>query len=124
MGATLDDATTGTFRTLSAIKSLGFPEEVFSLILECQFPDTSKKFPVLARREFDRKTLTYISETKLPPQFGGQIRENSLYFPGYQGIWLPRQVRCSLPAQPPSRGFSASLHTFARRSRRSPELRH
>ena len=95
-----------------------------SLILECQFPDTSKKFPVLARREFDRKTLTYISETKLPPQFGGQIRENSLYFPGYQGIWLPRQVRCSLPAQPPSRGFSASLHTFARRSRRSPELRH
>jgi hypothetical protein len=71
-----------------------------SLITEFQFPVISKKFPVLPRREFGSKRLTYILENEVSARFGGQIRENSLYFPGYQGIWLERHVRCSLPPQP------------------------
>ena len=45
-------------------------------------------------------------------------------FPEIREIGLQRHVRCSLPAQPPSRGFSGSLATLTKRSRRSPELRH
>jgi hypothetical protein len=37
------------------------------------------------RREFDRKRLIYMSENEALARFGAQIRENSLYFPGYQG---------------------------------------
>jgi hypothetical protein len=57
-----------------------------SLIPNGHFPDASKKYPVLMRREFGRKRLIYISENEAPARFEGQIRENSLYFPGYRGI--------------------------------------
>jgi hypothetical protein len=71
----------------AAKQSLIVPSSVFgSLIPSGHFPDTSKKYPVLMRREFGRKRLIYISENERPARFGGQIRENSLYFPGYQGI--------------------------------------
>jgi hypothetical protein len=52
------------------------------------------------RREFGRKRLIYISENEGPARFGGQIRENSLYFPDYQGIWLQRRVRRRLLPPP------------------------
>ena len=110
-----------SFRCLQALRLICSP---VSLILECQFPDTSKKYPVLPRREFGRKRLTYISENEAPARFGGRIRENSLYFPRYQGIRLQRRVRRSLSAQPPSRGFSDSLPRRSECSARSPELRH
>ena len=59
-----------------------------SLMIECQFPDTPKKYALLMRREFGRKTLNYVFKNAVPPGLEGRIRENSLYFPGYQGIWL------------------------------------
>ena len=37
-------------------------------------------------REFGGKGLIYISESEPPARLGDQIRENSLYFPGYQGM--------------------------------------
>src|SRR5690606_26641120 len=40
----------------------------------------------------------------------GQFRGSSLYFPGDQGIWLLRRVRCSLPAQPPGCRSPRLLH--------------
>jgi hypothetical protein len=49
-------------------------------------------------REFGRKTLTYMSENKATAPLEAKIRKNSLYFPGYQGIWALET--CSL--QPPS----------------------
>jgi hypothetical protein len=57
------------------------------------------------RREFGRKRLIYISENESPARFGGQIHENSLYFPGYQGM---------LAAETSSRktASSATPHAF------------
>ena len=46
---------------------------------------------------------------------------NSLY--EIREIALQRHFRCSLPAQPTSRGLSGSLATLAKSSKRSPELR-
>jgi hypothetical protein len=59
-----------------------------SLIAKWPFLDGSKKYPVLLRREFGRERLIFIAETSPRPLRKAKLRENSLYFPGYQGIWL------------------------------------
>jgi hypothetical protein len=45
-------------------------------------------------------------------------------FPDIGEVQSARRVRCSLAAQPPSRGFSVSLLNLTRTPGRSPELRH
>jgi hypothetical protein len=45
-------------------------------------------------------------------------------FPVSREFMLPRDVRPSLPAQPPSRGIFASLAILAKVSARSPKMRH
>ena len=100
---------TGFFRGCASgrvLSASAFNRLSCSLIVKIKFPDNSEKFPVPPRREFGRKKLTYIFETKSPSGLETRIRENCLYFPGYQGIWRERRVRCSLPAQPTSRVFS------------------
>ena len=56
---------------------------------------------------------------------GGAFQRKFPVFSRGSGNFRQRKlVRCSLSAQPPSRAFSGSLPTLAKRSRRSPELRH
>jgi hypothetical protein len=66
----------------------GFAVSSCSLIAKCQFPVSSKNFPVLLRREIGHKTLSYMSERQEYAPLDAKIRKNSLYFPGYQGICL------------------------------------
>ena len=66
----------------------GFAVSSCSLIAKCQFPVSSKNFPVPLRREIGHKTLIYVSESQGYAPLDAKIRKNSLYFPGYQGICL------------------------------------
>ena len=77
-------------RTLSAIIEVSALKKNFSssLIAENQFPVSARNFPVLERREFGGNRLTYISESGASAGLEAQSRENSLYFPVYQGNLL------------------------------------
>ena len=66
--ATLDDATTETPEPSVPSEVSAFQKKSSSsLIAENQFPVSARNFPVLMRREFGRKRLTYISERRHPP---------------------------------------------------------
>jgi hypothetical protein len=58
-----------------------------SLIAKCQFPDTSKKFPVLTRREFGPKGLTY--------PYGSAVKTEEIrcIFLLIREFWLLRRFR-------------------------------
>ena len=85
------------------------------------FPVRNEKFP-------DTIAGNSSKEVSCSNGFGqagrGIFMEIPCIFPADQGISPLRRVRCSLPAQPPSRGVSGSLPTLAKASARSPELRH